>query len=102
MSELWLTFKGKRLEVSDGQHNRYSQTFPHVELLSEYLIMDLWLEAHPKRRGTHRFCMNWLAGEQRKAIERRKEAMVGANPFTNVRVKPEALTRIRERDNGKV
>lgn len=97
MSELFVAFKSKHLEISDSEYIRHTQIYSNVDLCVEYNLMDEWLRLHPHRRGTRIFVSRWLAKEQRKAVASKREAMVGANPYRDVKVKAEALERGRER-----
>jgi hypothetical protein len=36
------------------------KTYPYADIETEFKKMDMWLSAHPGRKKTHRFIINWL------------------------------------------
>jgi hypothetical protein len=77
-SEMFTAFDGIHLQVSEDQYLKFARDYPNVTVMQELRFMDLWLTAHPKRRGTIRFINNWLKTEERKAARPNPELTVGS------------------------
>lgn len=97
LSNLFPAYSSEFIQVSEVFHRELAETYPHIDLFEEYGRMNIWLRANPRRRKTQRgiprFIVNWLM----KVPKPSGEIRVGANPFQNVHVRPEALARARER-----
>ena len=77
MSELFLAFDGKHLQVSEAEYVHFGELYPHLDIMQELRFIDEWLYAHPRRRGSLRFIKNWLRAEERKAARPNPELKVG-------------------------
>lgn len=91
-----MSFTGTRFSVSDGQIQKWQHVYRDVNVEQELRFMAEYLETHPRKRYKRygAFIVNWLKGEQRKAVERKREAMVGRGPEAGGKMKPEVLERV--------
>lgn len=60
MSELFLAFRGKNLEISESFDQVVAQGRPWLDRQEVYASIDLWLETHRRRKGTLRFVVGWI------------------------------------------
>jgi hypothetical protein len=84
--ELFLSFRGRVLDVSVLTHEFLLEHFPEVDLPGEYREADAWLWTRPRRhwpKNTRRFLVNWMA--KAKHFRKRNEGVeaelhVGTGP----------------------
>lgn len=61
---------GTHYELSDEDYNRYSRTYPNIDIDQEFLKMESWCIDNPPlrktRRGAPRFINGWLSKENQK------------------------------------
>jgi hypothetical protein len=94
-----VSFTGTRFSVSDGQIQKWRYTYPAVDVQQELKLMAEWLNARPKKRyrNWQAFITNWLKKEQRIAVDRKRDALVGRGPEADGKMRPEVLARIQKR-----
>jgi len=57
---LFPVFRGRMVEIGPETHAFLKEHYPELDLRSEYLSIDAWLWAHPRRLPTRRFLVNWM------------------------------------------
>ncbi len=104
-----LAYESAHLRVTERQDAVLADSFPWVDRQMEYRKMNSWLEANPERRprSASRFAHNWFAKVPGPAAFRHgagaraeAEVRVGLGVSGPVHVKPEALERIRQREQA--
>lgn len=70
---LFIAFKGRHFDVSEGFHEELVRAFPRIDLFEQYLLADVWITANPRRvkKNYARFIVNWLKGVPKQASEAR-------------------------------
>lgn len=94
MSEMFLAYRGQRLEISEPFDLALRQAKPWIDAHEVYESIDLWLIAHPKRRGTMRFVVGWI--NRISKPKRLMEAEVGKGPSDYAQVHVREAIRERE------
>lgn len=102
MTDLFIAFRGKHLVVSEAMDKHIRATFPGCDVVEQYLLADLWLEANPSRRWRNqmRGLAQWLTKHLRHAPKVAAEVRVGTAPKAEdygVTLRPEVVERMKAR-----
>lgn len=98
-------FSGNVLKITPDQHRRLVDVYQDLNVAAHYTDADLYLETHVEKKYKNHFAFmrNWLSRERGKTTKENQcqPPKVGRGPdpqSCGVRVNPEALERIRRRE----